>query len=485
MSEFVRELVEVRLIHPWEVNPRGSELRGMEEFTAQLGREGIREDLHVWRDPQGLLRIMQGHRRHAAALALGLPAVWCKVWDFAEDREAFKHLLTMQMGADPFDARELALATRTAVGMGIDKEDLVGVMHRSEERVQLYLDLGTLPELTQRAVYDGRLALETAAMIRGLGDSERQREATQMVLHDAVSGEPMSAAQSKRVIEEQFLKPERWRKKWEGMLPGLKRKHKVVDGFQYVAFEDRHEYVQAEVGMPQGGYVLAEDFIEDSMLVDASEPMTWGDLAVAHGATLFVCPAPNHVDGYVILVLRKMVMDAEEAKDAGWKLRVKGWRESGHGTPGMASVLEGTAGMPSLLDGGDGPSLAEASAGDEDDDEDNNEDGLARVWAVVDVLSSRTEGAMQDKAWKPLVSVASGLVHDRLPREVWGQMNGAMARDAVKRKGLRWCLALLYAVAVFEEDAEVVRDVERALGIEGEADGTPGTASLLEKGGEA
>ena len=112
--EPTRELIPLKLIEPWARNPRGGELREMESFTEQLRTEGIREDVHVFRDAQGVLRLMQGHRRREAASRLGMEALWAKVWPFDEN-EAFLHLITMQQGADPFDARELAMASRTAM----------------------------------------------------------------------------------------------------------------------------------------------------------------------------------------------------------------------------------------------------------------------------------------------------------------------------------------------------------------------------------
>jgi hypothetical protein len=60
---------------PWEMNPRGGELRGIPEFTEVLKREGIREDLHVF-DRNGVRTIMQGHRRFAAGYMAGISEVW-------------------------------------------------------------------------------------------------------------------------------------------------------------------------------------------------------------------------------------------------------------------------------------------------------------------------------------------------------------------------------------------------------------------------
>ena len=161
MIEPKRELMGIEMLEPWERNPRGKDLRGIPEFAVQVKEEGgVKEDLHVF-PLNGRLMIMQGHRRHAVALRLGIPALWCKVYDL-DEREAFLMLLTLQNGVDPFDARELALAARTAVSLDIDRSLLIGAMHRSEETVELYLDLGKLPHRAQEMVYKGRMGLKTA-----------------------------------------------------------------------------------------------------------------------------------------------------------------------------------------------------------------------------------------------------------------------------------------------------------------------------------
>ena len=68
-----RELIELRLLDAWARNPRGEDLEDLDAFTAQIEREGgIREDLHAFTMPTGRLTLMQGHRRRAVGLRLGI-----------------------------------------------------------------------------------------------------------------------------------------------------------------------------------------------------------------------------------------------------------------------------------------------------------------------------------------------------------------------------------------------------------------------------
>ena len=119
---------------PWDMNPRGGELRGIPEFAAVLQKEGIREDLHVF-DRNGVRTIMQGHRRHAAGLLAGIAEVWVKDYGRLDDAEAMEILISLQNGNDPFDARELAMAARTLVRLGRTSAEVAQVFHRSAEMV--------------------------------------------------------------------------------------------------------------------------------------------------------------------------------------------------------------------------------------------------------------------------------------------------------------------------------------------------------------
>ncbi len=333
-----REFLPLASLADWGINPRGGELRGVEEFAERLGVEGIREDLHVF-PLNGVMTIMQGHRRKAAGLRAGIEAAWCKVYDFADEREAFMHLLSLQNGSDPFDSRELARAAQEGLKMGIAREDLVHVFHRSEETVQLYLDLGTLPVRAQEAVWQSRMALGTAGMLRRV-EKGQQEKAVQGILGGVIAGEPMSEAQARNYIEEQFLKPARWAKEWEALEMKLKRgKCKVVDGFQYVAFADRGEYCSRDSGMTLPGYVPADECIQDEELVNPREPMRWGELARRHEAPVWVVAAPHHANKYATVVHVKMLREAEEMMGEGRVLKGKEKKGKVGGASAQSSVL--------------------------------------------------------------------------------------------------------------------------------------------------
>lgn len=461
--EPTRELIPLKLIEPWARNPRGGELREMESFTEQLRMEGIREDVHVFRDTQGVMRLMQGHRRREAASRLYLDALWCKVWPFDES-EAFLHLITMQQGADPFDARELAKASRTAMEMGIEKERLIGVMHRSPETVQLYLDLGTLPHRVQEAVYRGKLALGTAGLMRQLS-KEQMELAMDGVLNNPITQEPMTEGQARVYIENQFLKPERWRKEWAVL--SVKVKRKLVAGgmdvglVDVIEWEQREEFVMSEA-LPQTAYALCEEHIEDSLLVNPGEPMTWGALALALGVPWHVAPAMARTEKHVCLVRVSAVKDADSTS-AEKVLRGRGKAAAPQRNEEGGITNEGGEDFPQIQGG--------TQILDEAEDLTSEAPGAAfdevRWRKVHGALMLKPEAAMQNALWEALMGTQWEALAEILPSESYASLMGELNRDGVKRKGLRWCLLACVALALCAEDEEGLSVVEGALGTAG------------------
>ena len=465
-----RELIELRLLDAWARNPRGEDLGDLDAFTAQIDREGgIRDDLHAFTMPTGRLTLMQGHRRRAVALRLGIERVWVKVWPFDEGA-AFLHLLTMQNGSDPFDARELAAASREAMSMGITKEALVGAMHRSEETVQLYLDLGTMSHRVQEAVHKGKLSLGTAGLMRQL-DKEQIELALEGVLYNPLTKEPMSEAQARVYIENAFLKPKKQAKEWAGVSLKLKRKL-VADGLDaglldVVAWEDRENFV-TEGALPQTAFARCEEHIEDKLLVNPAVPMTWGELARSHGVPWHLCPAPVIETRHLLLVKRSAVMDADDVAAVGcWTVKGRAWRAASEtGRRGEGETLR--KGEEETLNGGD-EEMGDAPSSEAPSLPVSESPSLAfdeeRWRAIAARLMARPESAMQNGVWESLMRTQWEALDGIVPTEAYAMMMGEMGRDEVKRKGLRWCLLACVALAISAADEEALAEVEEGLGV--------------------
>ena len=447
---------------PWEMNPRGGELRGIPEFAAVLQKEGIREDLHVF-NRNGVQTIMQGHRRHAAGLLAGIAEVWVKNYGRLDDAEAMEILISLQNGNDPFDARELAMAARTLVRLGRTSAEVAQVFHRSAETVQLYLDLETLPHRVQEAVWKGLVSLEVADLMRQLASKEKQEEALEMILHDKITNQPMSGAQAKVLLQEVFLKPMRWEREWQKMVPGLRKKH---DGAQMVAWEDREEYVMGDA-LPQGPYARAEEYIESSELINPAEPLTWGGLASVYGVPVFIAPAMAISAKHLVLVPMKAVREADAGAEDP---RFGKTRRSGKGqdkeTMGQSDKETGSAGD------GDDP-IVSSSDGLIVSEEETRPPfvyDLERWKAMLAALLSRPDAIRADGPWKPLMGMQWEAMSAVLPPEVYAAMMGELNRDEnERRKGLRWCFLALAALSLCEGNAEemdeALRECEGALGV--------------------
>jgi len=449
---------------PWEMNPRGGELRGIFEFATVLQKEGIREDLHVF-DRNGVRTIMQGHRRHAAGLRAGIAEVWVKDYGRLDDAEAMEILISLQNGNDPFDARELAMAARTLVRLGRTSAEVAQVFHRSAETVQLYLDLETLPHRVQEAVWKGLVSLEVADLMRQLASKEKQEEALEMILHDKITGQPMSGAQAKVLIQEAFLKPMRWEKEWAKMVPGLRKKH---EGAQIVAWEDREEYVMGDA-LPQGAFARAEEYIESSELVNPAEPLTWGGLAGVYGVPIFIAPAMAISAKHLVMVPMKAVREADKGAE---EPRMGRRSKSGMSKPECGMRNEGEGGDGVMECGSDG--MEHASDGEPHDSTTPPLQpfvyDLARWKALLAALLSKPDAIRADGPWKPLMRMQWEALAAVLPKEVYAVMNGELERDEnERRKGLRWCFLALAALALCEGDAEEMEEAlaecEAALGV--------------------
>lgn len=449
---------------PWEMNPRGGELRGIPEFAAVLQKEGIREDLHVF-DRNGVTTIMQGHRRHAAGLLAGIAEVWVKDYGRLDDAEAMEILISLQNGNDPFDARELAMAARTLVRLGRTSAEVAQVFHRSAETVQLYLDLETLPHRVQEAVWKGLVSLEVADLMRQLASKEKQEEALEMILHDKITNQPMSGAQAKVLLQEVFLKPMRWEREWEKMIPTMRKKWREVE-FVIVDWSDREEYVIGDA-LPQGPYARAEEYIESSELINPAEPLTWGGLASVYGVPVFIAPAMAISAKHLVLVPMKAVREA----DAGaQEPRFGKTRRSGKGQD------KETMGQSDHETGGEGNAddlIVSPSDGLIVSKEETRPPfvyDLERWKALLAALLSLPDAIRADKPWKPLMGMQWEAMAAVLPAEVYAAMMGELNRDEnERRKGLRWCFLALAALALCEGNAEEMeeplRECEAALGV--------------------
>jgi len=471
--EPTRELIPLKLIEPWARNPRGGELRDMESFTEQLRMEGIREDVHVFRDAQGVLRLMQGHRRREAAVRLGLEALWAKVWPF-DEADAFRHLMTMQNGANAFSPLEMARGAREALMIGIPMEDLPGICHRSMETVQLYLSIERLPHRAQQLVEDKKLSLESAGLLAGLTNDQVREMMGDIV--NPFTGEVYSYKQLKDYVTQRFIKPEKQRAEWEKN--GAKWRLKVIENnsekvamVQLVVWDDREEYVQ-EQAVKQSAYELAHEWLPTEKLAAGLGSCRWWDLAAQYDVPVMMAPAMDRDDEKFLLLVNRAVVEAADSVALVPMLRGRGKNPAPTPTPTPARS-EG---------GGEGDGGGEVDGGGEGDGvgggglQVSESHGLpvsesafdeVRWRKVHGALMLKPEAAMQNALWEALMGSQWEALAEILPSESYASVMGELNRDGVKRKGLRWCLLACVALALCAEDEDGLSVVEGALGTAG------------------
>lgn len=461
---------------PWAMNPRGNDKSALPEMMESLSR-GQQDAIHVWERPDGDW-LLKGHRRVAAMRELGWSECLQVVHDFGDEAEAYLYLLQDIGHTVPLNAEEKIVAMEHGVSLGMTLQELAPAMAVSEERAQLWFDLGqALPVAARTALSDGRLTTHVAELLLKVETDAERREATQQLLCDNVTGEPMGFSQAQTYIQSRFVLPTKWQREWLETSAKLKKKKlPVVEGFQYVDWTERMNYVQGDTGQPYPEYEFGDGF-------DTKAGKLWMEMAKEHGVPVYVVPAPRHADGYVLLVSTKMLRDARTTKvDA----------------PADGAVCI-TSDAPEVADGDEGWGDEETMGQSDDETGGSTEEhdyaqamlkSRQRVFlgAIYEALVEKPAVVMTSGPWEPLqpwlVSVVAGAesLKHWLGIETAQEMQTWMEKDKRQRAPLRLALMMLLC-AEAEASAmpcSTMTAVADALGLDVNA-----LEARAEEGGEA
>lgn len=435
----------------WKLNPRQGAYDDIEELMESLQRVGQQDAIHVWERADADL-ILKGHRRNAAMDELGWKECLQVVHHFETEEEAYLYLLQDHGHTVSLDAAEKIVATENALGMGIAVGDVAEALGVNKERVQLWFAFGTtLPASAKRALAEGNLSMNTAELLLKV-TKEDMADAVAAVLRDEATGTAMSHGQAMAFIESKYLRPAQWRMEWLTLEAKLKKKLLVIDGYTFVAWEQRMEYVQGETGQPWADYQFADGYMP------RVPGKTWGQRAEELGVVRYVVPAPRHEDKHVILVSEKMMRAAESVQPE----LPRGEEEEEEGSGGEEGTDEDTETMR--------PGDAEKERED-----------LARrmkvcLGAIWEELAEHPAKSMTSAPWEALLPFLCHLVTDvdAGALEAWmGPMTAAdllakVRADTRQRAPLRWALVLLLCA---ESDAAdqpdvLMREVAEGLEIE-------------------
>ena len=462
-------------VRHWPLNPRYNVDDHGEDLDESLERCGLMDKIHVWVTVDGDW-VLRGNRRLASMRRKGWTACGQVLVECADEREALLYCLEDVGNTVPLTVSEKIDAVRCGVKVGLCADELCGPLAMTSERVQLYFDLGTLlPSRGREALHEGKLAVETAEMIVRVEDEKLRLKAVQMVLLDPLTKEPLAPGMARAMLEQEFLRPQKWAKAWAVLEPKLKKKLRVVEGYQFVPWEDREEYVQGPSGQPHGEYELADVYMPKD-----AEGRTWGQVAKALGAPVFVCAAPMHKEEHVLLVGRKMVREAAAASQRN---------EEGRMTNEEGEQRRAEVRADGKDDGGESEEMSGAGRDLPVDDEMGERElcrqERLRVWlkvwlgAIFEALVASPTDVMTKEPWLPLGGFLAHLVTRPGARafEAWTGYNHAdgalawMRCDTRQRSYLRHALMLLLCA---ESDASdqpeaMIRAVAEALGIDGKA----------------
>ncbi|WP_395734114.1 ParB/RepB/Spo0J family partition protein [Prosthecobacter sp.] len=464
----VRSLARVM---EWEINPRRGVYRGMEELKDSLRREGLQDAIHVWErtDADYLLK---GHRRTRGMKELGWTECLQVVHHFEDEREAFAFLLEDHGHTVPLDAEEKIVAIETGVRLGMTTADLAPMMGVTEERAQLWFDLGELlPSGARSALAKGELSVNTAELLLAIADPKKRREAASLILNDPETGEPMAHGQAKAFIQARYVLPEKWHKDWLELEAKLRKKKKVVDGFNYVEWKDRLDFVLGDSGQPQPEFELGESYYPKD-----PDGRSWEAVAVGLQVPVYVCAAPRHAEGFVTLVNAAMMRDALTVRPApvgsGEDEDDEELPQSDAKTGAKTESEPDEGGAP--VDASEQPSVSLV---------DENEAERLRVWlktwlgAIYEHLVSKPTDAMTSGPWRPLQSFLARITTDRDSEALlaWRGITSStealefIASDTKNRAPLRLAILLLLCAEsdASDQPQKVIREVAGVLGLDG------------------
>ena len=327
----VRSLARVKA---WKLNPRTEgHYRGIDELMRDLEMRGLQDAIHVWETPEADW-ILKGHRRVEAMARLGWMFCAQVVHNFTDERDALMFCLADHGHTDPLDSGEKIHAVETALMIGVSSGEVAQCLGVNEERVQLWFSLAELLPTTGRtALSDGTLSMNTAEMLIRLDDSAERAEVLQLILRNPETGKPMTPADADREIK-QRLDEKRNHAEWEKLRVKLMKTLKVIDGYQYIGWDEREEYILDDSGHPGGGYQYAT--------ARESEQGTFGEVAEKLSVPRLVVPAPWRKDLHVVLVSLKMMRDARSVRT----------EEGGDGRDG-----DNESDAPGMDDGADSPQV--------------------------------------------------------------------------------------------------------------------------------
>lgn len=431
----VRSLARVKA---WNLNPRTEgHYRGIDELMRDLETRGLQDAIHVWETPEADW-ILKGHRRVESMARLGWMFCAQVVHHFTDERNALMFCLADHGHTDPLDSGEKIHAVETALKIGVSSGEVAQCLGVNEERVQLWFALSELlPSTGRTALSDGTLSMNTAELLIKLDESAERAEVLQLILRNPETNKPMTPADAEREIKQRLCE-KRNHAEWEKLRVKLMNGDlKVIDGYQYIGWNERADYILDDSGHPAGGYQYAA--------ARESDEGTYGEMAAKLSVPRLVVPAPWRKDMYVVLVGVKMLRLARESgkEPAAEVFSVQSSVASGEGD--MVDLLP-PVNAPKL----DGKALEKGATEGERIWNERVKLFMSALWS--EMMKSPTE-IMGKEPWVPVVgflfaNAKAAQAGDGRTLRAW-LGDETEARDFLEQdRKARWYLRQSYALAV-------------------------------------
>ena len=315
-------MVDVGLITPMDTNPRKDfDEDGLIELTESIKEHGIIQPLVVRGSVDGF-DLVAGERRLRSARRAGLDVVPCILKELT-DLEVAEIQLIENIDRHQLSPLEESAGVCRLVELGCAPRDVAGKLARSDEWVQLRLDLPTLPETAREALSEGRIGLGGARQLLRVEPVQRDEAAQRLMELDGELSERAVAD----LLRSRYHEPRRRREAWKKLLPDLVRKY----GERSAAVSDvetSYQYVRAW-GVGIGHWVTTDDEVGGLARHPAESVITWGELVDQHEVeTLLVCAgAEVEIESVIEVVDKRLIVDAERALREQGKVHTLGPRK--------------------------------------------------------------------------------------------------------------------------------------------------------------
>jgi len=330
------ENIEIVRLRPSRSNPR-KDFREVDQFELMDSIRSVGVLSYLLVRPVGDdFEIVAGERRYRAGKALGLESLPCRVRHLTNE-EVGKIQLIENIQRSNLSATEELAGVRELEELGVKGEALAKSLGKTNDWLQLRLDLGKLPGGAQEAVGAGRVSLASVPDLLEV-DSNECEQFVQEVLEIE---EPVPVMTLRAMIDERYRVPRESKSRWNAFLEQYKSKTgKKIEGLNDP--ESWSQYVRP-YGEGVGKWKLASEKIGGLAARHEEARLTWGDLAEVHGVPVVLVPVGGVRGGEISvaeLVDRSVIESAEKAAKAAGHDVTLGARRSKAVEPKLEEVKE-------------------------------------------------------------------------------------------------------------------------------------------------